>query len=141
LPEHYKPFSDPKINQAGRLEIWADPSMFIKIKPFLSGELESSDTALHKKHITAQGVEAELEVMMRWCQERGKGYELHVFEGTHEALVTLGYHSVRVVIPQLIPLYLNEIDAVLGASRIREIPRIMGLPEREALNPWPHPFP
>lgn len=55
-----------------------------------------------------------------------------------------GFVVVKVIIPQLQPLYLYENFKYLGGSRLYKIPKILGYkntPKREAdLNSKPHPF-
>ena len=71
----------------------------------------------------------------------GAGYEPFAYEAKHPLLDELGYASAKVVVPKLLPLYLNEHLATAGAPRLREAMDNLGLPPAAELNPWPHPFP
>lgn len=56
----------------------------------------------------------------------------------------LGYHVVKVIIPQLTPFYLNEHVPYFGGKRLYEVPKTIGLKNQptteESLNSVPHPF-
>jgi len=71
----------------------------------------------------------------------GQGYEISCYQAEHQTLKDLGYFSVKVVVPALVTLYLNEPYAVLGAKRLKEVPWKLGFKPVKKWNPWPHPFP
>jgi len=48
---------------------------------------------------------------------------------------------VKAIVPQMVPFYLNETFAPLGAARLREVPQKLGYQSTRSINPWPHPFP
>lgn len=52
----------------------------------------------------------------------------------------LGYHVVKVLIPELQPLYLNENYPLLGGKRLLQVPRILGYSANKEFNNIPHPF-
>jgi ribosomal protein S12 methylthiotransferase accessory factor len=69
---------------------------------------------------------------------RGRGCRIYVHYPGHRALRRLGYHTVAVCIPELLPMYLNETDAPLGHQRLAQL---LADAQREAPYPYPHPFP
>jgi hypothetical protein len=71
----------------------------------------------------------------------GKGYEIFYYQARHKILDDLGYFSVQAIVPALVPLYLREVYAPLGAKRLNEVPEKLGFKPAEKWNPWPHPFP
>lgn len=121
LPEPYEPFSIP-LGQEGRLKLWGNPAMRSRFDFFLSGPR----IALHDRSGVA--VPRVLEIL----RERGREYEPFVYEATHPVLEKLGYCSVAVAVPALLPLYLNETMAPLASRRIKDPLNV---------NPLPHPFP
>ncbi|MBI2097067.1 MAG: YcaO-like family protein [Candidatus Sungbacteria bacterium] len=136
----YKPFTDPHIDQTKRLLLWKNTDMFSKIKPFISGKAQPFKEAAANLPAFATPKE-ELAFLMDIFRRLGEGYEIYVYEAKHRFLTKLGYHAVQVVIPALVPLYLNEIDAPLGAKRLKTVPQKLGYKPTDELNPWPHPFP
>lgn len=58
------------------------------------------------------------------------------------ALRKLGYYVVKVIIPQMQPLYLNEKYPLLGGRRLYAVPEKLGYKRRaeSELNRYPHPF-
>lgn len=140
LPDTYVPFRDASINQDRRLLLWGSGSMFSRFEPFLSGAIESA-ADVGKYPQTFASPEEELGHIQGILREKGKGYEVYVYKAKHRMLADLGYVSARVIIPALVPLYLNEPDAPLGAPRLFGAPKEMGLAPSRQFNPWPHPFP
>lgn len=142
LSNEYTPFRDPAIRHDSRLLLWGDEAMFPRFTPFISGREQSLHDAGSVSHSTSFATpEEELRSVLDTFRKKGKGYEVYVYEAQHRILKTLGYSSVRVIIPALIPLYLSEQDACLGSSRLRTVPRDMNLNASKDFNPWPHPFP
>ena len=56
-------------------------------------------------------------------------------------LKRIGYHVVRIIIPQLIPMYLHEIEKVTNPTRIKSFLRHKGKDLDTHLNDFPHAFP
>ena len=141
LRADYKPFRDPLIQQDARLLLWGHESMLQHIQPFISGKEVPVSHADSKYPREFASPEAELERVLATLRAKGEGYEVYVYEAQHRILKTLGYASVRVVIPALLPLYLNEMDAPVGSSRLSSVPSAFGHSSESELTPWPHPFP
>ena len=138
LPEPYEPFSTP-LGQLGRVSLWGHPSMREKFNFFLQGPL------VHLASRSFTNVPAdpaqELSRLNALFTNRGSQYEVFYYPAVHPLLQTLSYHSIRVVVPALLPLYLNETCAPQAPPRIREACRAMGYTPAETINTLPHPFP
>jgi hypothetical protein len=69
--------------------------------------------------------------------------DAYYFQARHQALDEVGYASVRVVVPGLVPMYCEDRNAPLGLARLRVEgpPRAEATRGPEAWPPWPHPFP
>jgi ribosomal protein S12 methylthiotransferase accessory factor len=135
-----KPFRDVSINQLKRLTLWANEKMFDKIKFFLEGE-EIDLNELTKNQIKFTSPKKELEYLTEKFRSLGKEYEIFYYQAKHKMLDELGYFSVKVIVPALVPLYLREIYAPMGARRLKEVPPKIGFSSSKEWNPWPHPFP
>lgn len=141
LPEgEYHPFSDTSIGRNERLKLWQNPSMFQKIEPWLGGPKQSIAEAFGNIPSFSRVAE-EYEYTLDIFRRLGKGYEVYVYDREHPVLRKLGYHVVKVIIPELVPLYLYEIHAPLGAKRLKSVPEKLGYTATNTWNPWPHPFP
>jgi ribosomal protein S12 methylthiotransferase accessory factor len=141
IDKNYVPFHDPRIGQAERLLLWGRDDMFQYMQQFLSGPMQNLADAQAVFPNSFSTSQEELEHMIDIFQKKGEGYELYVYEAKHKLLETLGYTVVRVVIPALVPLYLQENHAILGASRLKTAPIACGYTPAEKWNPLPHPFP
>jgi len=138
--EKYPPFKDSKINQKIRLQWWGRPDSFTKFKFFLEGKKESfNDFSKKEKHFSSHKEE------LRWVTEcfkkKGEGYEIYYYDAKHQVLKDLGYFSVKVIIPNLIPLYLREDRAPLQSNRRISAPKEIGFEPLDKCNPLPHMFP
>lgn len=140
LPEKYVPFIDKALGRAQRLSTWKGPRMAERFAFFISGKKqdprELAKIAGEKKTTSEQ-----LAYVLGEFEKLGKGYETYVYEAKDEALGALGYHVVRTIVPQLVPLYLGEHAATLDSKRLREVPAKLGYKAASEMNPWPHPFP
>ena len=77
---------------------------------------------------------------------RELGFEVIVSDITTPEISDLGLHTVRVLIPGLVPLHGNHNYPYLGLKRLHEIPRKLewqesGWDTESGLNSYPHPFP
>ncbi len=138
LPAHYQAFSDNSIRQPERLRLWANPAMADKLSFFLRGKEVSFDDAMRGFSWSFSSVREEFLYAVSCVERLGPGYEVYSYLPRHRILRQLGYHSARVFVPQLVPLYLGEGFAPLGSVRLREFGKKHGSSE---INPLPHPFP
>lgn len=139
LPKPYEPFSIP-LGQQERVSLWGSHAMRKKFDFFLQGPVVQLDRCINVLAGRAGSAE-ELATVRGPFAKRSNPYEIFYYRPDHPLLRTLGYHSAAVRVPALLPLYLNETCAPLGAERIREACRVMGYTPAEQVNPLPHPFP
>ncbi len=137
LSENYSPFRE-EIGQEGRLALWANPETLRSFSFFLEGAAQLWNDIPAR---TFSSKKEELAWLQGAIEKLGPQYAVYFYEATHTVLDTLGYHSVRVVIPPLIPLYMKEHAVPLGAARLKHVPEKLGHRSRAAFNPLPHPFP
>ncbi len=140
LPEDYEPFTDARIGHQERVATWRGRHMLERLQFFLSGTpISPSDFLRSTERILS--VNERLDHVVRSLDKLGAGYEIYLYEASHDVLRALGYHVVRVVVPALIPLYLRETRATLHAPRLKSVPPKLGYRAADTPNPWPHPFP
>ncbi len=141
LPEHYQPFNDDSLGQDERLRLFANPAMAEHYSFFLAGkECQFSDISFSYPRKFSSERE-ELKFLVKRIEGLGPGYEVYYYLAQHQALSQLGYFTARVIVPQLVPLHLQETMAALGAKRLKEVPLKLGEKPAETFNPLPHPFP
>lgn len=139
LPKGYLPFYDESVRQRNRVGLWGNSYMAKQIDFFLKGEVgEFSDYQFNYPEQFASP-RVELDSLINRIEKMGNGYEVYVFTPSQSLLSRLGYMISRVVVPQFVPLYLNEVNAPLGAPRLSEVPRKLGW-KNCVLNTIPHPF-
>ncbi len=141
LPEHYKPFSDSSIGQDERLRLSANREMAKHYQFFINGELREFQEIKFDYPARFSSEKEELTFLVKKVENLGSGYEVFSFCVQHPLLEKLGYYSVRVIVPALIPLYLMETNAPLGAERLTQVPVKFGFKARQEFYPVPHPFP
>ncbi|MEK7085070.1 MAG: YcaO-like family protein [Patescibacteria group bacterium] len=139
LPEPYIPFTTP-LGHHERIQLWANPAMFPRFKWFIGGKKISFGDIKNRCRAFASPAE-EYAFIVHELKKRGPGYEVYYYAAPHPILKELGYHAVKVIIPDLIPLYLRETRANLNGRRLREVPQRLGYNEAAFPNPLPHPFP
>lgn len=131
LPGEYVPFSDPDMNAYKRVLLWANHDMRRHFEFFLQGT-EIPLEELFSKSRTFNTVSEEL----RWVVEQvthgpqGPVSPIYYVEASNKTLQNVGFHAVKVLAPDLFPLYYNERNAPLAHPRIQDI-----------ANTIPHPFP
>lgn len=111
-----------------RLLLWYGADSIPFIEPFLSGEVAPVDLSKSRSFVSAR---EELAYALGAFASRGEGYEVFAYRAEHEILSSLGYSSVKVCVPELLPLYMMETYAPLEAKRLK-----LGV-----RNTVPHPFP
>ncbi len=140
LDKTYQPFQSFSVNQGARLSFWANQKSFKHFQFFLKGQKESLKE-LEKGFPQFSSPEEELDYLIKKFKSLGQKYEVSYYQVKHQVLKDLGYFSVKVIVPPLVTLYLNEPYAVLGAKRLKEVPQKLGFKPAKKWNPWPHPFP
>lgn len=138
--EKYKPFTTNGIGRKERLTIWKGD--MVKNLKFLSCGENISYHECKKRDINFNTKKDELAYVIKIIESKGKNYHVYVHEVKSTILKKLGYHVVRIVIPALFPLYLEETSATLSSTRLADA---LGIKKEEIkihfLNPYPHPFP
>jgi len=140
LPDDYQPFTNTQIRRHERLLSAKGKKSMERFKFLLSGPLQSAEEFIGSA-ATIDTKAKRLTYMLDELEKRGTGYELYTYDAQHPILDKLGYHVVRAIVPELIPLYLVEFAAPLNMRRIREVPAKIGREAAKEFNPWPHPFP
>src|SRR3989344_3644802 len=121
LPDPYIPFQTP-LGHAERVRLWANPNMFPQFSWFLKGKAASFQEI--KKKYYRSGLNdphKEYVFLLQDFNKRGSGYEIYYYQASHPILDTLGFYSAKVIVPELVPLYLHETNARLSARRYREV--------------------
>lgn len=140
IDKDYRVFQDYSINQSARLSLWANQKMFDHFQFFLKGQKESLKE-LEKRFPQFFSPEEELDYLIKKFKSLGHDYEIFYYQAQHKILKDLDYCSVKVIVPALVSLYLNEPHVPLGANRLKEVPEKLGFKPAKKWNPWPHPFP
>lgn len=97
-------------------------------------------TGLRVKKAGARTSGVQLKYLLELLKK--SGYTVFWKDLTLPEFATLGYHVVKIIIPQFQPLYLNEKYPTLGGQRLYDVPerlRFKRKTEKE-LNTHPHPF-
>lgn len=120
----------------GRGLYWSDVKMIPKIK-FLEGKERPFKLKKRGKEKTA---EENLKEALKALSELD--LEVIFVEVTTREVKRAGFRVVRVIIPQLQPLYLDECFPYLGGKRLYNVPIRLGILKRRSkfLNRIPHPF-
>lgn len=69
-----------------------------------------------------------------------KGYEIYYKDITAKYFKNIPFNVVKVVIPGMQPLYLDEKYPLLGGKRMKKVPIALGYKNKRKLNSCPHPF-
>jgi len=69
-----------------------------------------------------------------------KGYKIYYKDITSKYFKDIPFKVVKVVIPGMQPIYLNEKYPLLGGERMRQVPGELGYKIKGNLNIYPHPF-
>ncbi len=141
LPEGFRPFAEPSIGQNERILLWTNPAMAEHFRFFLNGKSGQFNEAAFPYPSRFPSESAELQFLTNRVEAMGRGYEVYAYLPNDPVLKQLGYAAAKVIVPQVVPLYLQEIYAPLGAELLRSVPQKFGWDVSQAFNPWPHPFP
>lgn len=137
-PDSYEPFMH-SFRQSGRVHFWAESENFPLLEYFISGKKKSVQEV--KSILTGKTDKVRLDTLVRHLKKKGPGYETYGIFAKSEVLDNLGYSSARIIVPELLPLYVDETFAPLGSRRLQEWFEKQGKDARKDINPLPHPFP
>jgi ribosomal protein S12 methylthiotransferase accessory factor len=118
--------------------LWSDVSMIPKLSFLLGAKKKSLSGDLHNKK---RGRSDKLKTCLKILRERNQA--CYYVDVTTLDVEELGLKVVKVIMPKLQPLYLDERFRYWGGSRLRNVPKILGQKKADAqerLNPIPHPF-
>ncbi|OGZ07202.1 MAG: hypothetical protein A3D65_00735 [Candidatus Lloydbacteria bacterium RIFCSPHIGHO2_02_FULL_50_13] len=128
------------IGMEKRAILFSDPKMKSHYEFFFQGEVKKFDECQFSHPRVFSSKKDELTAAVQAVEKMGNGHEVYAYCAKHPLLRQIGYTCARVVVPRLIPLYLNEQYISLGSERIKTVPEKMGLGQAAKLNTWPHPF-
>ena len=129
-----------KIARRQRLSIWGNSRMFKHFEFFLAGSRINLSNLRHfERHFGTK--KEELHEASKAVRDADNSYDIYYYSVKDPVLRELGFNSVKVIIPQLVPLYLREIFLPAGAERLRNVPPKLGRTASPILNKFPHPFP
>lgn len=69
-----------------------------------------------------------------------KGYKIYYKNITSKYFKDIPFKVVKVIIPGMQPIYLNEKYPLLGGKRLHNVPEALGYERRKKFNSCPHPF-
>jgi len=69
-----------------------------------------------------------------------KGHEIYYKDITSKYFKDIPFRVVKVIIPGMQPVYLNEKYPLFGGSRLKSVPIALGRKSSKSLNSYPHPF-
>ena len=127
-----------KFGPRERLLLWSRKDMREHMAFISSGLVVPLSQIKHRKF---SSIEAEVAYVVAALKAKGAAYEPIAVFSNHPILKMLGSFAVRVVVPALVPMYLEESGAVWGSERLREVPKLLGCEPPATLNPYPQPFP
>lgn len=139
IPEKYRPFLDMDILRDARMGLATHSKNIVAYEWFVGGEVCDLDT---RSVYTAPSLSSpkKLEEINVFFQKQGR--EIFYFEIKNQALEQLACHAVRVIVPSLIPLYLNETNAGASHPRLGEDVPLQYVSYKEVpIYTYPHPFP
>ncbi len=115
--------------------LWAKPELLDRFSFFIA----ATPVPFLRKDKTIRSPRERLDELLELFKARGPAYEVFLFEASHPILRKLNYHSVKICVPGLISLYMNETFAPLGSSRLYPF----GYKDSSdfEVNVTPHPFP
>jgi thiazole/oxazole-forming peptide maturase SagD family component len=144
LAADHTPYTDTTFGTLKRLRFWANPEHKGHLEFFFRGGTKSVNDFGRGLALgaPAQSGAAKEDARRRLAfvveALRRHGQDAYYFEAKHEALDELGFASVRVVAPGMLPMYCEDGNAPLGHPHVRGK---MGSGRHGAWPPWPHPFP
>lgn len=141
---NYLPFSDKKIGREERLRFWRQGQYYKHFEFFLSkeGKEEVNLSILCQDFVIFKDEKKELDCLLNKFKNLGNNYDnVYRFNFRQDYLEKLGYFVVRIIIPKLYQLYLNERYALTKSSRLEEFNQYKKGVKDFEINIYPHPFP
>lgn len=110
------------LSKINSLDFWIETSSYSPISLSKASLSVSSQLKLIKKRLSANN-----------CETFWKDI-------THVAFKKIGYHIVKVIIPQLQPLVFDEALPISGGYRLYSVPIALGYKQHKKINTDPNPF-
>ncbi len=140
LNDSYEPFVTQGVKRKDRLHFWRGPEKIRQFEFFVTGPKIPAKACMRGLD-AVQTIPERIARVQALLAELGTGYEIYIYEARDPVLTKLGYHVVKAIVPQLMPMYLIENLATLDAPRLRLVPGKLGYRATDTYNPLPHPFP
>jgi len=137
-PQTMKPEWENINNLEQRGLLWSDTSMIRNLSFLLKTKKKSLGGHLSNKR---KGKNDKLKTCMKILRERNQA--CYYVDVTTLDVEELGLKVLKVIVPDLQPLYLDERFRYWGGSRLRNVPETLGYKRagtQKRLNPIPHPF-
>jgi thiazole/oxazole-forming peptide maturase SagD family component len=129
IPENYEPFITP-IDIKKRLSIWANQEMKGNLDFFISGKIKNLKYLEIDYPKKFKNKKEELDFAVKTLNHGG--YETYAHLSKNKIMKKIGFHSARVIVPKLIPMYYSEQNAPINHERIIK---------KSAINTLLHLFP
>ena len=140
LAPNYQPFYDHALGQEERGRLWANPDMTTHLQFLLRGNEKKFSEVTFGYPDAFPSAAGELQEAIKRVEGLGEGYEVYAHVVQHAILKKLGYFVAKTIVPKLVPLYLRENYAPVGAERLQEMKKRFWLDPKSELNTLPHPF-
>ncbi len=114
--------------------LWYDPKSISKIDFLIKG-LKTKKIIPGNKQMSTQAQIALLKNVLS-----KKGYTVYYKDITPEYFKNIPFKAVKVIIPGMQPVYLDEKFPLWGGKRLQYVPIILGYKNNIKLNTYPHPF-
>jgi len=113
---------------------WYSPKSILKLDFFI----KNSDLIKTESANTDLSVQNQLRVLRKALAN--KGHKVYYKDITSKYFKDIPFKVVKVVIPGMQPVYLNEKYPLQGGERLRSVPSSLGYKNNTKLNTYPHPF-
>lgn len=141
----YVPFQDTDLRRNERLRFWGHGKYVKHFEFFISGEnmkLPNTEKAVPFPEVKKNNEKYEIDLILEKLKKMGNNYnDIYRFEFKNTHLKKLGFHVVRVMIPKLYPLYLNEGFSFTKSMRLEDFNLFNNGQKVFEINIYPHPFP
>lgn len=130
-----------KFAGADRILTWSRKDMWPHLSFLLSGKKKKLSEII-KGSRTFSDIHSELQLVKDVLSKLGPDYEPLVYASNHPLAKQLSSNAVRVFVPALVPMFMEESGSVIHKHpRIKDVPEKIGFKARKEVYPYPHPFP
>ncbi|MCX6726979.1 MAG: YcaO-like family protein [Candidatus Shapirobacteria bacterium] len=114
---------------------WSDPKMIKKCQFLFENDKNKVLIQKYKSRYKPNKLKKMLLIFTELFN-----YDVYFVEVTTPEIRKYGFRVVKVIIPDLHPLYLDDVHPYWESKRLFEVPKKMGLGGSSILNKIPHPF-